>query len=54
MLHIKPRALNIIDTESVMLISITFEDAPEGILDGPLSRVVGGMGLRWWLDFSTL
>ena len=45
-LHIKPGALNIIDTESVMLISITSEDAPKGILDAPLSRVVGGMGLR--------
>lgn len=45
-LRIKPSALNIIDTEPGVLISITFEEAPEGILDGPLSRVVGGMGLR--------
>lgn len=46
MLHIKLNALNIIDTDSVMLINISFEDAPEGVLDGPLSRMVGGMGLR--------
>lgn len=45
-LHIKPRALNIIDTESMKLISIMFEDAPAGVVDGPLSRVVGEMGLR--------